>query len=95
MLFFRQLLAVCFFVGALYFCYHFLLFQQHWSYLLAAVFSFLLAYWIWPNKKRRQSEQDHWLIDWLEIIIEFPIDLTVNLARLILRIFRNTDVGMD
>ena len=66
-----------------------------WVFLLGSVGCLLLAYFIWPSKKRGQHRQDHWILDLLEFFIELPVEILLWSFRLLARIFKSKDGGFD
>ena len=63
--------------------------------LITALSCYVIAYILWPSKKRGYREETNAFLNILEFIIEFPIEIFMWLCRLFGRIFRNKDGGVD
>ncbi len=90
----RELIAtLIFIIGALLF---FSIFGEFlWANFFAGITCFLIAYFIWPSKKRGHREQDNSFIDILELVIEFPVEVIMWVFRLFTRVFRSKDGSLD
>lgn len=49
--------------------------------LLLSGAGFFLAYYLWPSKKRGKREAGNTVLDIIELIIEFPVELIYWLLR--------------
>ncbi len=67
----------------------------HWPSLFGAVGCFVLAYFVWPSKRRGQREQESIFLEILELIIEFPVEIIIWIFRFLGRLFRNKDGSFD
>jgi hypothetical protein len=65
-----------------------------WGYCILAIGCLVLAYLLWPSKKRGQRQGESRFLDWLEVLIELPFDLLSWLLRLLLRLLRGAE-GVD
>lgn len=63
--------------------------------LIAMIGCFLVAYFVWPSKRKGQRRDDNSWLDILEFIIELPTDLLFKLLRAIGRLFKGNDNGFD
>lgn len=91
----REIIALIFFGAALALAVEFFLEGLIWIYLVGAAFCFALAYWCWPSKKRGQRDQDNWILDLLEVVIEFPVEAIVWCFRILGRTLRSKEGGLD
>ncbi len=66
-----------------------------WSLVWASVLCFVLAYLIWPSKRKGQRHDDNRLADILEILIEFPMELFSWLIRFLGRLLGSKGEGID
>jgi len=90
----RELLAVIIFiVGAVLIISIFG--EMHWESLLGGITCFVIAYFVWPSRKRGHREQESSFLDILEFVIELPVEIFIWMVRLLGRIFRNKDGGID
>lgn len=91
----REIIAVIAFLVALYFAVD--LFNSGFTILslVVCVMSFMGAYIIWPSKKQGQRNDDNWLLDIIEFIIELPAEVITWLIRLLARLFSGKDDGVD
>ena len=69
--------------------------EFHWGNLLGGVACFVIAYVVWPSRKQGHREQENFLLDILEFVIELPVEIFMWLFRLLGRIFRNKDGSFD
>ncbi|WP_448567703.1 hypothetical protein [Thalassotalea ganghwensis] len=73
-----------------------LVFIGHLSvwFLLAGLFSLMVAYYIWP--KNRKSERDGYyaVLDIIEALIELPIRLLSWFFGKLVRLFKDVDLGV-
>ncbi len=92
---FREWVSVIIFFAGLLGIYS--LFEDvfEWSTLLITVFCFILAYIIWPSKRKAQRADDSWLADIFEYLIELPFDLLSLIFRLLGRILGGKSDGID
>ncbi|MCG7563085.1 MULTISPECIES: hypothetical protein [Pseudoalteromonas] len=60
----------------------------HWACLLVGGFLYFISYVLWPSKKRGKRETESATMDFLEEIIEFPIDVISWFLRGLGRLFR-------
>jgi len=66
-----------------------------WVYIAGALICFFLAYAFWPSKKRGQRQDDNTVLDWLELIIELPIEIFLWMFRLLARIIKHKGADFD
>ena len=59
-----------------------------WTYLFAGFVFYLFTYLVWPSKKRGKRVSESAIIDKLELIVEFPIELIIWLLRILGGLFR-------
>lgn len=90
----RALSAIVIFISGLILTFS-LVNEFQWDNLLGSAVCFVVAYFIWPSKKRGHREQDNAFLDILELVIELPIEIFIWFLRLLGRIFRNKDGGFD
>lgn len=69
--------------------------QFTWGYCLTGLTCFVIAYFIWPSKKRGQRQQKNSFLDIVEIIIELPVEFFMWILRFVSRIFRSKDGSFD
>jgi hypothetical protein len=93
----KQFLAIiCFIIGAAFFSS--IIFDVFsWFEFIGGISCLVLAYFMWPSKKRGQRQSDNLLLDILEFLIELPFEVFGGLFRFLGRIFRSKDgcVGVD
>lgn len=65
------------------------------SLMAATIVGFIVAYIIWPSKRKGARRDDSNVLDIIEFIIELPVDLFLWLFRLTTRIFRSNDSRLD
>lgn len=66
-----------------------------WIQLVIIFSGFLLAYFIWPSKRKNQRKRENALLDILEIIVELPIELLFWPFRVLWRVIRRSDNILD
>lgn len=66
-----------------------------WVLLGLAVACFLLAYWVWPSRRKGQRESDSAWLDVIEFVVEWPVELLVWLIRGLGRLVSGRDGGID
>lgn len=66
-----------------------------WSSLFFVTLCFVLAYSIWPSKRKGQREHGGWIADLFEVLIELPIDLFLWVIRLPGRLFGRKGDSID
>lgn len=69
--------------------------EFHWVTFGGGFTCFIVAYFIWPSKKRGQRERENFFLDILEFVIELPIELLMWVFRFFGRMFRSKDGGFD
>lgn len=90
---FRILLSIALFITAFLAFIGLFLNGFSWLYLAISVGGFLLAAWAWPSDQTpRQARNNYSVLDWLEVLIEFPADLIVWPLRWLGSILRH---GLD
>jgi len=67
----------------------------YWGSLFVAIACFVIAYFLWPSKKRGQREQENSFLDIVELVIELPVEMTIWVFRLLGRMLRSKDGGID
>ncbi|OES24159.1 hypothetical protein [Alteromonas macleodii] len=82
----REFLASALFVFGVFSLVYFFTDHFDWIYFAAAVAAFLIAYFVWPSKKRGKRDDDNGFLDTVELVIEFPVELVVWLFRLVGRV---------
>lgn len=88
----RECGAVLLFLAAVAGVVHGLSGGPLWPCLGLAALGFVLAYWLWPSRRRGQRQDQHYWLDLLEILVELPVNLLFWLLRLLARPFRD---GID
>jgi len=91
----RALLAIACFCFGIYFSVDFFLSNYDWTLLFFAVLAFLFSYFIWPSRRRGKREEEHAWLDFIEIIIELPVEIGLWIFRLFTRMFKDGDAGID
>jgi hypothetical protein len=66
-----------------------------WESFLGGIICYVIAYFIWPSKKRGQRDKESPLLDILEFVIELPVEFFMWILRLFSRIFRNKNGDFD
>jgi len=66
-----------------------------WGSLFGSMTCFIIAYFVWPSKKRGQRAQENSFLDIIELVIEFPVEMIMWIFRFLGRIFRSKDGGFD
>ena len=82
----REIISTILFIIAILLPFDMMANGFHWVYLAGSLLFFVLAYLIWPSKKKGQREGDNWVVDSLEFVIELPIELMVGLFRFFVRV---------
>jgi uncharacterized membrane protein len=85
--------AIIFSVGIVFFVKLFIA-PFAWLNLIIALVCFALAYCIWPSKKKGQREEDNWLLDIMEIMIELPLELFFWTFRAAGHLVRKSDIDI-
>ncbi len=93
--FLRALFSLLFFISGIYLLIDGFAPEIDGRLLLAACGFFLIAYIFWPSKKRNQREETYFWMDWLELVIELPIQVFLWIFRLFARLFKDGDPGVD
>ncbi len=91
----RAILSIACFCFGIYFCVDFFSSNYDWMLLFLAFMAFLFAYFIWPSRRRGKREEEHAWLDFIEIIIELPVEAGLWIFRLFKRIFKEVDAGID
>lgn len=66
-----------------------------WEMLALAFGCFLLAYFIWPSKRKGQRRDESWWIDYIELVVEFPIRALLFFLRSLSRTLGGGSGGVD
>lgn len=70
-----------------------------WSELCLGLSFFAFSYFTWPSKKRGKREEHSPILDIVELVIEFPVEVFIWLSRFLgrvfSRVFSNKDGGFD
>lgn len=71
--------------------------QFHWGNFWGGISCFVVAYYIWPSRKRGYREQENTFLDIVELVIELPVEIFLWIFRSSGRIFRgkNNDFDID
>ena len=83
---FREFVAVLFFImGSMLIVF---LFANafSWANLLIGLSAYVASYFIWPSKRRGKRDNDSPVLDIIELVIEFPVELVVWFFRIIGRV---------
>lgn len=56
---------------------------------------FWLAWWVWPSRRKGQRQDDNSVADFVELFIELPFEMFLWLLRLVGRLFKDGDAGID
>lgn len=92
----REVIASILFCAALFGLYQMLLGVNPIQMALISIALFLLAFWIWPSKRKGQRDEDYWFLEYiLEFIIELPIDVLKFVFRLLFKSSSKSDGGID
>ena len=95
----REITSIIIFFAALYCALDLFISGFNGLSLAAGALCFVLAYGIWPSKKRGQRHNDNWVIDLLEVVIELPVEMTIwlirTLVKLVVRLFSGKGDGFD
>ncbi|GAA5315157.1 MAG: hypothetical protein AseanaTS_03610 [Candidatus Pelagadaptatus aseana] len=92
---FRELSSCVLFMIALLLLFEIFTAGFSWVFAGGSVVFFVLAYLVWPSKKKGQRNDDHWYLDVLEVVIELPIELVLRLFRFLARVAKDKDGGFD
>lgn len=92
---FRGIIALGLFIAGIFFTIKFFVSGYDGFIAALAILMFISAYIIWPSKKRGGRDDGYWWADALEILIELPFDIMIWLFRLIIRLFKHGDGGID
>ena len=91
----REIFSFLFFIAALALLTSLVLEPFSVESLALCIAFFVLAYFLWPSKRRKQrDDKDSW-VDWLELIIEFPVEIFLGLSRFLLRFLFKAGDGVD
>lgn len=94
MIVFREIISASFFFAAWALLFN-LVFDTFDLFLLAMCIAFFIAaYFIWPSKKRGGRRDDSELLDAIEWIIEFPVEMLLWFVRIFGRLLFKGD-GFD
>ena len=97
--FLRIVVATLFFIAGTFLVVGTLITGVNWQDLLAALLFYLFAYLVWPSKKRGSRETENPMLDMLEYVVEFPIEVIIwffrLLGRLLSGLFGNKSDGID
>jgi hypothetical protein len=70
-----------------------------WFELSLGLSFFAFSYFTWPSKKRGKREEHSPILDIVELVIEFPVEVFIwllrFLGRIFNRVFSNKDGGFD
>lgn len=66
-----------------------------WALVGLSVGALVLAYAVWPSKRRGHRDSDHPLWDMLEFVIELPVEVIIWLVRLLGRLLTGKSGGVD
>lgn len=95
----RIVVATLFFIAGTFLVVGTLITGVNWQDLLAALLFYLFAYLVWPSKKRGSRETENPILDMLEYVVEFPIEVIIWFFRLLGRLlgglFGNKSDGID
>ena len=53
-----------------------------WIQVIAVAACFIIAYLIWPSKRKGQRSNDNHLCDWFELILELPFQILRGIFRI-------------
>lgn len=95
MILFREIISVAIFLAGLSGLYSFIMDGFEWSTLFAMVVCFVLAYIIWPSKRKGQRDEGGYIADIFEWMIELPIEFFLWILRLFGRLFGGKGNGAD
>lgn len=91
----REISAAMIFVVGVVFLFDILSAGFSWEAILLSLFCFVLAYVIWPSKKKGQRQDYYGFLDVLEFVIEMPFEILKWFFRLLGRIFSGKGDGID
>jgi phage shock protein PspC (stress-responsive transcriptional regulator) len=90
----RELMATLLFIAGSFFIV--VIFNEFtWVSFLGGIICYVIAYFMWPSKKRGQREKESPFLDILEFVIEFPVEIFMWILKLFSRIFRNKNGDFD
>lgn len=92
MLIFREIGAVAAFVLAVCFLSTAIFDGIDVLSVLVGILGLLVAYFVWPSKRRGHQRNSHWLLDALEVLIELPGELFFWFLRAVLSIIKLFDL---
>lgn len=87
MIFLRCFIGLILFAAGLALLVELVISPFNWVNLFGAMVCFSAAYFIWPSKKRNQRDEDYWFLDFLEVLIELPVEIILWIFRILGRIF--------
>lgn len=91
----REITAAVIFVVGCATCYTLFTEGFVWELLALSFACFLLAYFIWPSKRKGQrGDESRWL-DYIELIVEFPIRALLFFLRSLSRTLGGGSGGID
>lgn len=82
----REFIATVGFIAAVILCAAAFATDVNWLYLTVGVVLFGVVYVVWPSKRRGKRDDGNPIIDIIEVIIEFPVELILWLLRGLWRI---------
>lgn len=94
MLFFRMFTGVSAYIVAIA-ALVYALDTKELMFFFISVICFIVAYAIWPSKKRGQREGEHAFFDILEFIVMLPTEIVLWFFRLIARLLFSKNDGLD
>ena len=89
----REVLAIIIFFVGIFFAFQ-LFVDFSWILLIFSTVFFIMAYFIWPSRKRGHRNDDNTYLDVLEFFIELPTAIVKFLFNFLARMFRDKD-GLD
>ena len=90
----RELMATLIFIAGSVFTLVF--FNEFiWTSFFGGMICYVIAYFMWPSKKRGQREKESPFLDILEFVIELPVEIFMWILRFFSRVFRNKNGDFD
>lgn len=92
---FREIISVIAFLVAIYFVVDFFNSGFNWLDLIIGILCFFSAYLIWPSKRLGQRDDDHWLLNCLEVLIELPTEIVLWVFRPLAKLISGIGEAFD
>jgi len=90
MIVFREIIGLIVFLAGCYLLIE-AIGTADWILVAASVTAFVMAYFIWPSRKRGQRHESSSWLDGLEFVIELPVEIVFWLFKGFFRLFKHAD----